>query len=120
MKKLTYLIAPYSHEDENITTSRLEVVKIVTANLVRRGELVIAPSIHSDVLNASGLNKTTKFWIEYNKELLIRCDRALVLRLPYWFVSEGVNAEITAARAVDITVSYMDPPSVLLNKYKLY
>jgi hypothetical protein len=81
----------------------------VTAALLRAGHLAISPIAHSHVLVEHGLPTDWAFWERFDKNLLQRCDDLLVLTLPGWQESVGVQAEIRIAKELGKPIQYLDP-----------
>ena len=52
-----------------------------------------------------------EFWKRVDTDFLERCDQLVVLCLPGWDKSVGVEAEVSIARGLDniISISYMVP-----------
>lgn len=83
------------------------------------GQLMASPRMVPGHYSASGnLNLEVQLpslgsdwgtWAAYSKELLIRCDDMLVLRLQGWKESVGVQAEIALAGNLCKPVFFIDP-----------
>lgn len=90
--KVVYIIGPFrgkSHWKVQQNVRRAEEMALEVANL---GAMPLCP--HKNTENFDGL-LTSDFWIEGTKELLRRCDAAIVL--PGWQLSKGSVGEIEEA-----------------------
>lgn len=107
--QLVYLACPYSHADPNVQLQRFEAVNKAAALLMKSGTFVFSPISHSRPLElAGGLPGDWAFWKEYDYRMIGHCDRLIVLTLPGWQNSTGVNAEIKIAKELQIPVEFMN------------
>ena len=110
MKKLIYLAVPYSHPSPATRQWRFEQVNIAAAVLMRNGKFVFSPISHTHPIARAGQLPTGfKYWREYDREMLSACGKLIVLCLPGWDESVGVQAEIKMALEMGIPVEYMTP-----------
>jgi len=74
------------------------------------GMLVFSPIAHSvPIAEHGGAPDTWDFWRSLDLEILGRCDEVVVLKLPGWDESRGVQAEVAMARKLGKPVSYVAP-----------
>ena len=106
---LVYLASPYSHPDPTVRDERYQAVCQAVAAMLLAGQSVFSPIVYSHPLTAYGVPTDWSFWWRYDREMLSRCDRLVVLMLPGWQESVGVQAEIQLAREMDKPVSFLDP-----------
>ncbi|HUT88951.1 MAG TPA: DUF1937 family protein [Thermoguttaceae bacterium] len=104
---MIYLASPYSHPDPAIQDQRFQTVCQVAAGMLRAGKLVFSPIAHSIPIAEHGVPNTWAFWWGVDLEILARCDEVVVLKLPGWDRSQGVQAEVARARALGKPVSYI-------------
>jgi nucleoside 2-deoxyribosyltransferase len=104
-----YLASPYSHPDEAVRETRFRQACWHAVRLMREGQLVYSPIVHSHPLAEMGLPGDWPFWAEHDRAMLERCDVLSVLKLPGWTESVGVSAEIGMAEALRIPVRYEEP-----------
>ena len=110
IRSLIYLATPYSHEDPAIRQERFEVVNRVAASLMLAGEHVYSPISHTHPIALAGdLPKCWDFWQEFDRLMLSKCYKMLILRQEGWQESEGVKAERGIARELGIPVEFIDP-----------
>ena len=76
------------------------------------GILVFSPLTHNAPLVESGLPRGWQYWKVYDRTLVERCDRLIVLTLSGWDTSEGVRQEIAIAKECGLAIDYLDPAQV--------
>lgn len=77
------------------------------AGLVEEGHFVFSPITHCyPMAQSAGLPVDFGYWGDYNKKMLSLCDCLVVLELPGWNRSRGVNAEISLAYELGIPVYF--------------
>lgn len=106
---MIYLASPYSHPDPAVREQRYQAACQATAALLRAGELVFSPIVHSHPLVAFDLPTAWGFWESIDRAYLERCDEVVVLMLNGWEASVGVRAEIGIARALGKPVRVLAP-----------
>lgn len=96
---LTYLAAPYSAPDQKTVEWRMEQVGKAQAALLRRGWLIVTPLSNHHILKYSPDIKTDwDYWKTYSTVMLSKCDNLIILDIPGWRESTGVQGEIAIAR----------------------
>jgi len=90
---LVYLASPYTHADKAVMEDRFRAACRYAACLMRRGINVFSPIAHSHPIAQFGLPPDWQFWRPYGEKWLSLCTSMIVLMLPGWQVSEGVQAE---------------------------
>lgn len=111
---MLYLASPYSHPEAAIREQRFRDVCRATAELMKRGENVFSPIVHSHPLVVYGLPNTWKFWQRVDREYLEHCEKLVVLMLDGWRESIGVQAEIAIAGELQLPIEFLDPVSLSL------
>ncbi len=109
MSSLAYLASPYSHPDPAVMQERFEQACKAAAELMRVGVMVFSPIAHSHPIAQYGLPKEWGFWQEYDRIMLAKCDRIIVLMLPGWQTSAGVRNELRFAVDAGLPVEYFKP-----------
>ncbi len=104
-----YLAAPFSHPDSEVRKWRFEATCRAAAELIRTGRTVFSPISHTYGICRYGLPLDWQFWQRHDLKFLDMCDEIVVLKLPEWEQSIGVQAEIAAARALGKPVTFMEP-----------
>jgi hypothetical protein len=107
-----YLASPYSHAKSVVREMRFVAACWTTVELMRRGDVVFSPIVHSHPLVAHGLPNTWEFWSVVDRNMLSRCDALWVLMLPDWEESVGVMAEIAIARELGLPIKFLDAESL--------
>ncbi len=97
--KLEYLASPYSHRDEAVREARfLHAAKAATWLIQNYPDMnVFSPIVHSHVMHLQGLGGDWTFWQRLDTDFLERCEGVIILCLPGWRESTGVNAETKIA-----------------------
>ena len=107
-RELVYLAAPYSNPDPSVVQARYEAVNRVAGGLMREGLVVFSPISHSHPIDATFEKpEGWDFWKVQDFGILELCERLLVLPLPGWRDSVGVNAEIDYAESLNIPVTFL-------------
>jgi hypothetical protein len=105
-----YLASPYTHKDEDVRERRYNAACRATAELIRRGFIVISPIVHSHPLTKYGLPGDWNYWEKVDREIISRCDCVLVLALPGWDESKGVLAELKIAEELGKPIGFIYVP----------
>jgi hypothetical protein len=108
---ITYLAAPYSHEDPDVVERRECSTAAAAAKLMLDGHVVFSPISHSHRLAdylPSEKRFDHEFWMVQDLRILESCGLLVVLCLDGWHVSNGVAREIDHARMLGIPIVYMD------------
>lgn len=106
-RELIYLASPYSDHYEAVRERRFEAACKCAAAMMREGLLVFSPIAYSHSVLQHGLPFEWDFWEAYDRVILSKCDKLVVLMLPGWKESKGVTAEIKIAEELGIPVSYI-------------
>ena len=109
---LVYLASPYSHPDPIVRDERYRAVCQAVAAMLFAGQSVFSPIVYSHSLVAYGAPTDWLFWERYDREMLSRCDRLVVLMLPGWRESVGVQAEIQIAQKMGKPVMFLSPEEI--------
>lgn len=107
---MEYLAIPYSHPDPAVMEERFEIANRVAADLMRQGRIIFSPISHSHPIAQYGLPVTWDYWLQYDREIISYCSKLVVIMLPGWRRSRGVNAEIALAIKFGIEIELIDPP----------
>jgi hypothetical protein len=107
---LAYLACPYSHPDPNVRYMRHMIANRVAFELLKQGNFVYSPLTHNIPLHQySSETISWAFWEKYDKTMLAKCDKLLVLTLPGWEKSNGVSVEIAFAKEINLAIEMIDP-----------
>jgi len=107
-----YLASPYSDPDPAIREQRFQAACAATARLLCDGHLVYSPVVHGHPLVQHGLPVDWSFWERYDRQHPEHCDEVVVLTLPGWQESVGVQSEIRHASVLGKPVRYVEPEGV--------
>jgi hypothetical protein len=109
---MIYLACPYSHPDESVRDERFLAARRATADLIREGHTDFAPVLIGHSLVNEGLPGDWEFWEPHDREQLEQASAVVVLMLPDWAESVGVQAEIEIARSLGLPIVFMPPPKI--------
>lgn len=108
-QELIYLACPYSHKEHYMLVARWLLVNKVAAKLMGQGKYVFSPISHTHPIAEAGkLPGDWNYWEGYDRRILSFCDRIIILKLPGWETSTGVNGEIKIGKNSNIPIEYMD------------
>jgi nucleoside 2-deoxyribosyltransferase len=107
-KTIAYLAAPYSHQDPATKEWRLEAVAKTCSHLFQQGTWVFSPLTHNMTIDSYGINGNWQQWGDYDIEMLSRCDKLLILKLPGWEDSKGVATEIAHAKKIGLPIEELE------------
>lgn len=100
MAKMVFISAPYSDPNPEIVDARVREVHRQCAALITQGIVGVSPLVTGPaVLPYMDANTPTDYdyWQTYSRGLLAHSDEILVLMLPGWDKSQGVQDEIKFA-----------------------
>lgn len=114
MSEIEYLAIPYSHKDLQVREYRAYVADAITAKLAKEGRIIYSPiSSWHHISIRFGLATDWAACAKADKEFLKLSSRIIVVCLPGWQESIGVQAEIQEAKLLGKPVEYLDPESYL-------
>ena len=108
---MIYVATPYTKYPHGRDRAALDAAK-ATAELLRRGYCVYSPVVHSHALcdADTGLDPVDgDFWIQTSRPIMDLCSAIVVVMLPGWQNSEGVNREIEIFRDEGKPIIYYNP-----------
>ena len=93
---MIYIASPYSHPDVVIREQRFRAVCRAAAKLMSEGAIVFSPIAHSHPIATIGNCRPLdlEFWLRQDRAFMDTCDSMIVLMLPGWRESKGVQYEI--------------------------
>ena len=105
---LMYLAAPYSRvDDKHIFMEKF--MKFSARYMMEKRVHIVSPLFnHYSMIHVPEMETDWNAWGAYSEDLLTRCDGLIVLCLPGWKESSGVQAEIDIANKHGILVSFID------------
>ena len=122
MKKseIEYLGLPYTDDDPVMEDWRADISDRVAADLfTREGRIIFAPiSAWHHIARKYKLPGTFEYWAKFDEEFIKISTKLLVIMLPWWKHSTGVNGEIKLANKYSIPVEYIDPEPYFTDEEK--
>lgn len=109
--KIEYLGLPYTDDNPLLENWRADVSDKVAADLfTREGRIVFAPiSAWHHIARKHDLPGTFEHWSELDEEFIKISKKLLIIMLPGWEKSNGVNGEIKLAHKYNVPIDYIDP-----------
>lgn len=109
MKTLVYLATPYSSPDAQVMHDRFMSVNLVAAKLMSQGTHIFSPISHTHPIALAGdLPRGWEFWRTYDEAIMGCCCKMIVLFLPGWQESKGIQEEMTLAKTLGIPIEFID------------
>ncbi|MCS5708713.1 DUF1937 family protein [Candidatus Berkiella cookevillensis] len=116
---MAYLASPYTHEEKNIRDTRYLVTAWMAAQLIRDGIHVFSATNHNAMLeNFADLTDRLEDWQRFNHCMIKRCDKVIVLKMPGWEKSKGIQDQIKYAQLHSIPVEMMEVPQTIIDYYR--
>ena len=104
---IVYLAVPYSDPDPAVMAERFRQANIAAGEMMDEGVFVLCPISHCHPIAVDyGTPRHYKYWEAYNRALMQKCCRVVVLRADGWKDSIGVTAEIKYAKQLGLEVTY--------------
>jgi len=106
-----YVACPYSINGKtsmDIRQHNFEIVTKLTAKLLKMNLVVFSPITHSHPIQTIGklTSNDLDFWMAEDLPFVEFCDIVLVMTLPGWQESNGVQSEISFAKTLDKKIYY--------------
>lgn len=107
--KLVYLAGPYSSHPDKEALMKIIMHFSGSYMMTNRTHHVVSPLFnHYSLGLVPQMGTDYAFWGDYSRNLLPRCDEMIVLKLPGWDKSTGVDDEIRLATELGIRITYID------------
>lgn len=95
--RLAYLASPYTHSDAETRRLRHRVACYSAGILLQAGCKVFSPIAHSHkICEHANMAGDWGTWQEFDLHMLSMCDLLIMLMLPGWQKSQGMEAEYQA------------------------
>lgn len=107
-----YLGTPYTHPDLMVQDERYSIALQMTYYFLKKGYLVYCALAHNNLFNAMGYTGDWEHWQNHNHQMLIRCNKLLVLELNGWETSQGLKAEIRIAKEHHIPIEHISEKEI--------
>lgn len=103
-----YLGCPYTHEDPVVRKNRYDAVTKATCWLINQDLLVYSPISYTHHLClVGGYDFKFETWEELDKSFLEWADSMVVLQLPGWERSMGIEEEVGIISFMGKTIAYL-------------
>jgi len=109
--EIEYLGLPYTYDDPAMEDWRADISDRIAADLLtREGRIIFAPiSAWHHIARKYDLPGTFEYWAKFDEEFIKMSTKLLIIMLPGWEDSTGVNGEIKLANKYSIPIEYIDP-----------
>lgn len=108
--EIEYLGLPYSDNDSVVEDWRAEVSNAIAVDLTKQGRIIFAPiSAWHHLARKYKLPGSFEYWLKLDEEFIRVSKKLLIITLPGWKESTGVNEEIRLAKKYNIPIEYIDP-----------
>jgi hypothetical protein len=116
----TYLASPYTHTSLDLMQQRYNEVMAATHWLLKHRIWVYSPIVHCHELAIRyRLPRDAKFWQAYNTTMLLASWRLLILTLPNWQDSVGVEYEMEVAEKHSLPINFLSPTTYKIHKQRI-
>ena len=83
---------------------------MIATELTNEGHAIYSPiSSWHTIACKFGMPKTFEFWERLNLSFLVQCKKLIVVMLPGWKESVGLQGEIEFAENMGMDIEYLDP-----------
>ncbi len=116
---MIYIAGPYSNDAPADRArnapplkrlARFNAVTEVARYLIERGEIVYSPLTMTHPIDIRMEHDPGgAFWVAFDEAFMVHCNRLLVLKLPGWDASSGVQREIEFFGERGVKAEYCDP-----------
>lgn len=115
LPEFEFLASPYYDQDPEIRHDRYLLAEQALASLMKEGRPVFSPIVMCHNLALSyNMGMEARDWWEFNRPFMARASNVIVLCLPGWEESKGVNAEIHHARTLKKSIEYISPDQLTI------
>jgi Domain of unknown function (DUF1937) len=105
---MIYLITPYSDPDPKIVEFRYGIACRIAGRLMAEGEIVFSMIAHTHpIASVCSLPKDWAYWERFCTEFITTAEKVVVVMLPGWESSVGVQAEIKIAEKLGKPITYL-------------
>jgi hypothetical protein len=94
---MIYLASPYTHENKSKQLERAMNAMIATGKLLELGINAYSPTVHWCVYGQSSDKAGYDHFRVHDEEMILLCERFVILELEGWQDSEGVTKEMIFA-----------------------
>ena len=104
---MIFISSPYSSENPETVDLNYRVAAIVAADFCYTGHAAISPIVYGpQLISFKKMPNSWEFWSNFCLSILQMCDRMIVLQMPGWKESSGVQSEIAFALKRNIPIIY--------------
>ena len=126
MPQIIYIAGPYSNNapidakkdaSPKKREARVNAVTEIARQLVEDGKIVYSPLTMTHPIDIRmGKNPDSAFWVAFDEAFMAHCSRIVVLKLPGWDGSSGVEREIEYFKQKGIAAEWLEPSDFGITK----
>ena len=107
---MIYLATPYSHPSPDVMESRFVEACKAAGHLMIDGEIVFCPIAHTHPIAVQcSLPRGWDYWEKFDRTFIEAAKKVVVVMMPGWVESKGVQAEIKIAEELGKPVEFISP-----------
>ena len=107
--KLVYLGSPLRHDLTDVVIKRIIVNRLIFDYLSKKNTDKI---YYSPLLHSTSSTLDDDYWVKHGLLIMDHCHSLLVLQLPKWQDSKGLDLEIKQAKERNMEINYIDLPQI--------
>jgi hypothetical protein len=111
--RIIYLACPYTDADSKVRDQRFRAATAAAALLIKEGNIVYSPITMThpiDVLLSGDVGTLgSEYWVAFDEAFMNFCAEIVVLKIPGWDKSSGVQREIAYFEKQGKPVRFMLP-----------
>jgi len=108
----TYLASPYTHAEPAMREVRYHAAMKCCAWLLKNRVWVYSPIVYChELARLHDMPTNAHFWMDYNYAMLRGAKDLLILVLPGWQDSVGIDNEVEYAHAANKPIRFIHPSS---------
>lgn len=104
IRRPLYLANPYSHPEREVMQARLKAVTTVLSHLTKSGEPALAAVAYTSRIQQDDVSPP-QGWYHYDLGFLAGCRGLMLLQLPGWERSFGVQLELATANLLELPIT---------------
>lgn len=106
---MIYLATPYSDHDPAVMEARFDQACAIAGALMAKGEIVFSPIAYTHhIAVRCSLPRGWGYWERYDREMIVRAAKVVVVKIAGWQESQGIRGEIAIAREFGIPIEFME------------
>ena len=110
---MIFLSHPYRHDDPNVVEGRIEVARHVMCHFLNQSVWAESWMVNThEAIQKGLLEDAYVYWEDMIEIQIQKASKIVILCLPGWIASSGVQGEIATARKHDVLLQYFTMPMI--------